>query len=336
MGGSDRRTLAAAWAVARRGLRRRVWATVALAVLATLAGGVVIAAVAGARRTGSAMDRLVAYSRPEHLYVQTADSATAEKVAALPQVADSDRFPFIFLSRTADGTDAGWLVSFAAADERAFRTMNRNLVLHGHQARVDDPAELMVNERAARHLRLRVGSSVTLHAYSLDQVQSSADTGGLVNAPPAGPAFAFQVVGVVRAPADVNPGADNDVVSYLGRDVVVMTPAFLRAYAAGLGTRPDDLPGMEGVRIRLRHGLADLDAFTAAARPVIGDQGQILTGSDTAAAAVAVKRATRFQAVALLAFAGLAALAGLLIVGQPCRARWRWTPATTRPSGPWA
>ncbi len=73
---------------------------------------------------------------------------------------------------------------------------------------------------------------------------------------------------------------------------------------------------MEGVRIRLRHGLADLGAFTAAARPLIGDQGQILVGGDAATAAVSTGRAIHFQALALLAFAALAGLAALVIVGQ--------------------
>ncbi|HEX3394678.1 MAG TPA: FtsX-like permease family protein, partial [Acidimicrobiales bacterium] len=199
--------------------------------------------------------------------------------------------------------------------DRAFRSMNRVLVVRGRLSNVDDADEVMVNELAARRLHVDVGSHLTLHAFTLDQIlgQSTSGTGPL--AAPAGPTFGFRVVGVVRAPADVNPGPQVDVV-YAGQEVVAMTPAFLRAYAGALGTVPDALPGMEGVRVRLLHGLADLDAFRAAARPVIGPQGQILTGSDTSSAAASVNRATRFQAAALLAFAGLAGLGALLILGQ--------------------
>src|SRR5438128_707642 len=61
--------VAAVWMAARAQLRRRWGATVALVLLVGLAGGVVIAAIAGASRTDSAMKRFVAYSRPEDAYV---------------------------------------------------------------------------------------------------------------------------------------------------------------------------------------------------------------------------------------------------------------------------
>src|SRR5438128_12147173 len=61
--------VAAVWMAARAQLRRRWGATVALALLVGLAGGVVLAAVAGASRTDTAMDRFVAYSRPEEVFV---------------------------------------------------------------------------------------------------------------------------------------------------------------------------------------------------------------------------------------------------------------------------
>src|SRR5436305_14275559 len=62
----------AVWMAARAQLRRRWGATVALVLLVGLAGGVVIAAIAGASRTDSAMKRFVAYSRPEDAYVVVA------------------------------------------------------------------------------------------------------------------------------------------------------------------------------------------------------------------------------------------------------------------------
>ena len=61
--------VAAVWMAARAQLRRRWGATVALALLVGLAGGVVLAAIAGASRTESAMKRFVAYSRPEEVFV---------------------------------------------------------------------------------------------------------------------------------------------------------------------------------------------------------------------------------------------------------------------------
>ncbi|MFN2607114.1 MAG: FtsX-like permease family protein [Acidimicrobiales bacterium] len=307
--------MSAVWRVVRPELTRRRWSSTALALVLALGAGVVIAAVAGARRTDSAMDRFVAFSRPEDAYVQAADGATAEKVAELPQVADATRFPFVFLTLRPDGADSGDLASFAAADRQAFRTLDRVLVVQGRMAQPDDPGEVDVNELAARRLHLGLGSRLTLHSYSIGQMLASATRGTGPPEAPAGPTVAVRVVGIVRAPADVNPQPSSGVV-YQGQEVLAMTPAFLRSYAAALGVAADDLPGMEGMRVRLRQGRADIDAFTAAARPLIGPEGQVLTGSDTAAAAGAVNRATHFQAVALLGFAGLAALTTLLIVGQ--------------------
>src|SRR5947208_15608318 len=63
------RFVAAVWIAARAQLRRRWGATVALILLVGVAGGVVIAAIAGASRTETAMKRFVAYSRPEDAYV---------------------------------------------------------------------------------------------------------------------------------------------------------------------------------------------------------------------------------------------------------------------------
>src|SRR3954463_1148377 len=61
--------VSAVWMAARSQLRRRWGATVALVLLVGLTGGVVIAAVAGASRTDSAMKRVVKFSRPEGAYV---------------------------------------------------------------------------------------------------------------------------------------------------------------------------------------------------------------------------------------------------------------------------
>ena len=74
--------VAAVWMAARAQLRRRWGATVALALLVGLAGGVVIAAVAGASRTETSMKRFVAYSRPEAAYVNVNGHLVNEGIVA--------------------------------------------------------------------------------------------------------------------------------------------------------------------------------------------------------------------------------------------------------------
>src|SRR3954451_22870661 len=65
----DNAPVSAVWMAARAQLRHRWGATIALALLVGLTGGLVIAAVAGASRTDSSMKRFVAYSHTEDVYV---------------------------------------------------------------------------------------------------------------------------------------------------------------------------------------------------------------------------------------------------------------------------
>src|SRR5256885_682216 len=129
--------MGAVWTVARSHLRRRRGATFALTLLVGLAGGVAVAAIAGASRTSTAMQRFVAYNRPEDVFVIVNGSAdetpvrlaeARARLLALPQVRDATRRPYIFMSPDREGAELGAVSSFAAADAHAFRTMNRPLV----------------------------------------------------------------------------------------------------------------------------------------------------------------------------------------------------------------
>src|SRR5438477_4354383 len=223
----------AVWMAARAQLRRRWGATVALVLLVGLTGGVVLAAIAGASRTDSAMKRFVAFSRPEDAYV-TVDGprppgasgfggpppnatpgqlqdfiaktvADREQLVRLPQVAQAGRAPYMFLSPDSEGKELGAINAFAAADGHAFRTMDRPKILHGRYARLDRPDEAIVDDTTARLRHLHVGSRVTLWSYSADQNFSVASTGFQQEPPaPAGPAYTFRVVGIVRQVTTVN------------------------------------------------------------------------------------------------------------------------------------
>src|SRR4029453_18507430 len=104
--------MTAVWARARVELRRRWGATVVLMVLVGLAGGVVLAAVAGARRTDSAMGRFLAYSRPLNVSLE-AEGADLRAVERLPQVADTEVGGYVLLvPGTASGNPDPW--SFGA------------------------------------------------------------------------------------------------------------------------------------------------------------------------------------------------------------------------------
>src|SRR5947209_4031727 len=235
-------TVTAVWMASRAQLRRRWTSTVALIVLGGLAGGRVLAAVAGASHT---------------------DPATK---------------PF---------------------------------------DRLDRPEEAIVDDGTARLRHLHVGSQVTLWSFSAEQ-QNSAMAGGFGKLPaPEGPGYTFRVVGIVREPSDVNapPASVVKDAIFEGQGAMVLTPAFLGRFARNQGVPEEALPGIEGFRIRLRHGLADMPALRQGLQGVARAE-DIHVGSDVQSAADKAQRAIHLEAIALVLFAGAGGLAALVIVGQ--------------------
>jgi len=321
------------WMVSRVQLRRRWALTVSLILLVGIAGGVVLAAVAGARRTDTAMKRFAAYSRPEDVYVtingpqgdpsQPQPALFAKMIAdraamlALPQVAEAGRAPYMFLSPDKAGNEVGSINPFGADDAHAFRTLDRPIVLEGRFAHLDRADEVIVDDGTARRRHLEIGSRLTMWSYSAEQMNNAFATGFGQLPSPEGPAYTFRVVGIVRQPSDVNAPPASIVADaiYAGQGGMVLTPAFLRRFADDQGVPKELLPGIEGFRVRLRHGLADLPAFRQGlqglARP-----DDIHVGSDIQTAAEKAGRAIHLEALALLLFAGLGAMAALAVVGQ--------------------
>jgi hypothetical protein len=303
--------MAAVWVRARAELRARWRATVLLVVLVGLAGGVVMAAVAGARRTSSAVDRFLAYNRPMDVSVTGLDMAA---VGRLPQVVDADEGTLVPLVPATppgpgDPRTIGVIAAFVTLHGRLGVTSERPILVTGRQPDPGRPLEVAVNEPLAARWRLRPGDTLRTVAYSPRQFEGGVDSSTIGK--PRGPALDLAVTGVMRQPGDLNPVPIQHDVIYLGADVVHLTPAFWAAHhdsVANLGV---------GVGLRLRRGQADLDALTAAVRGLPGGrQARIEVGSEAEDTARAARRATRVQAAALLAFAVLAALAGLLVVGQ--------------------
>jgi ABC-type antimicrobial peptide transport system permease subunit len=303
--------MAAVWVRARAELRRRWRATLLLMAVTGLAGGAVLAAVAGARRTDSAMDRFLAYVRPMSVSVVGPDF---DDVRRLPQVADADQGAYMVLvpSTPSGAPDPGALGSinpWATVHGRLFATLERPLLVRGRRPDPTRPLEVAIDETLAARWRLGPGQRLRLWSYTQRQFQQSPDPARVPD--PAGPAFDFTVVGVVRHPTDLSPVPIQQDVVYLGANDLYLTPAFWRAHGdtvANLGV---------GMGVRLRRGVADLHAFTAAVRALPGGrQAEVEVGSDTRRAVDRGRRAMRVQAVALLVFAVLTAIAGLLVVGQ--------------------
>jgi hypothetical protein len=319
------------WIVGRAYLRSRLLETLVLAGVVGLAAGVVLAALAGASRTESSMRRFVRFSRPADLVVTVNGPAAAPspavirqtlasraQVQRLPEVAAASRAPYVFASPDREGRGVGLLNAFAAGDDQAFRTVNRALVLRGRLADPRRPDEAVVEGSSAEQ-DVDVGDHVSLWTYSAEQSEAVANSGAGRIPPPAGPRYTLRIVGVVRRPSSVYvPPTDaaRDV-DYLGQRSILLTPAFLRELAGDQHMPVEAFPGMERFSIRLRHGLADLPAFERGVRRrVAPGDGRITVGSDIREAADAVQRPIHVEAVALLLFGLLAALAAAAVLGR--------------------
>ena len=268
--------MTAVWARTRAELRRRWRATVLLAVLVGLAGGVVLAAVTGARRTDSAMDRFMAYGRPMNVYVEGPDPVAVER---LPQVADIDQVAYMGLapSTPSGAPDPGALGSinpWATVRGRVGITSDRPILVRG---RLPDPGRALavaVDETVAARRHLQPGGRLRMWAYSPRQVAHGFDSSKALA--PAGPRLDFTVTGVVRHPTDLSTVPVQQDVIYLGVNDLYLTPAFWRAYSGLVA------PVGVGTVVRLRHGARDLDAFTAAVRALpCGREAFVGVGSDS-------------------------------------------------------
>jgi ABC-type lipoprotein release transport system permease subunit len=292
---------------------RSTWRTtlVIVAIVAIGAGGA-LAALAGARRTQTAMHRFVAFSRPEDASLFLSEKASAGALFALPQIARVTRSPYLMMSP--DPRKLGSVAVFGAGDVNAWRTIGRPMLLHG---RMPDPAsvdDVLVDDTAERREHLHVGSVVRLYAFSHDQIVAVSNQGFAGSEPSRGPHFDVRVVGVVRFPGDIAVVPIRQDVLAASSGAIYTTPAFVNQYANAVRWPFRDLPGMEIVRVQLHDGARDLPAFTDAVRRVGGNEVQILPGWQSYSAAAAVQRGADVEAIALLLFAAIAIMVTIALV----------------------
>ncbi len=310
------------------------------ALVLGIGGGVALTALAGARRTDTAIGQFVSYSRPDDgaffygnptsgptVSGPSADSLgllpVERRVVDLPQVAQYFRAPYLYLTSSPAGYTGRSLNAIAAADASLYRTVDRPLVVAGKLPDPRRPDDVAINELAAEGHHLHVGSHILLYAETPAQYQNAALTNGASYKPiaPQGPTFRVRVTGIVRFPQDVDavlPLADKENVSYEGQENVYLTPAFLPHLAARLGIHVQEIPSLNFVGVRLRHGAADWSAFAAGVRAVGGSNVFASAGNvyNIRTSAASTQRGIHLEVVALLLFGGIAALVTLLLVSQ--------------------
>ena len=281
----------ALWIRADLKARRRGW--LALALLLGVAGGAVVAAVAGARRTETAYARFLTAQHAADVTIlddgTVGGRVDVEALARRPEVAEVARGSLIFYTINDNA-------SVAATDDAVGRSVDRFRVVSGRMYRPDRADEVVVGFGVARRVHAHVGTTFELIPKEFEREAAAAGI----------PQIRLRVVGIIAAPAEFPP-------QYVGLyPSIHMTPAFFRVYGSKLaGGEVDPQRGM--VFIRLKPGV-DLRAFQRSIQREYGECSACVQNSTELG--VLTQRSFHFQALGLWLLAAFGGAAVLLAVGQ--------------------
>jgi hypothetical protein len=311
------------WMRARAQLRGRVAANLFLAVLVGLAGALVLAAAAGARRSVTALPRFLAVNQTVDaaVYVPASspsdDLAEARRpVAALPEVRQAFRASggptgalVLAVADPADPTRWRRQLGTVALDPGGSVAFGRPILVAGRLPDERRPDEVAVDEELAERRHLRVGSHVRVGAFTSAQLGPAGEGRDVV---PRGAVADLLVAGIVRYPEDLLPVPTDQESLLVNSGELYLTPAWWRQYG------PDIANYGIGLAVQLHNGQADLPLLRASLRRLYGEA--LAEGVDTSIGDKAIAAGTRgtivLESVALAAFAVPTALAALLLVGQ--------------------
>ena len=305
----------AAWLVARRRLGHRWRSWVLLALLTGVASGAVIGAMAGARRTASVYDRLVAATDPYEVAFApgcpSSDPGACEPSApgrsrgscrsprsrssgTLHRVrgADHDGGRPVGATRRRGllrGVGRGRRAGFDRP--RAFTTIQRPHLVKGRRADPDRADEVLLSEITARRVGIDVGDR-------LEIVPVSCAAGGTREDWPA--PIEVTVAGIHLAPGEVEPQS-----GFYTQTVVVTRPTL----SDSLRPEPREPPGAPSASGAARRLMTSFAAAEAAGV----DIGILLDQSDMTAD---VEDGLRTDSTTLWLLAGFAAVAAVVVLGQ--------------------
>ncbi len=271
--------------------RWRGW--VFLALLVGLAGGAVLTAAAGALRTDSAYPRFLEKSKASDVQVVAVGGpgfgGYYDALARLPDVAAIA--PIVGLQAVPLGPGGEVVDATVAAplDGNFGHLLEIPKMLAGRQPEADRAGEVAVDQIAAADLHLRVGSRLEMAASGRHVRQLSE-----------------RVVGIMVIRGSVVPISDLDK-----GPIILASAALFRELGPGYWAYDAAY-----VKLRPGAGLKDFSRLAQAlARRFPATGGQVIV-VDEAAQAATVERSIRPQAVALVVFALVLAVTGLLVVGQ--------------------
>ena len=321
------------WVRSRFHLRSGWRATCGLILVVGLAGSLVLAGFAGARRSEHALPEFIGYSRPAdilvYLYRDNLGAPTAapftppddpgeltealEQIRALPEVASAYRGSYALIAGVDDGSPSGYNQSLAHLhfDPGGSDAFGQALILAGR---------LATGRRARRGRDRRAVRRATRFTRRFDVprcvIQPAADRRAAVRAvAPAHAARDLRVVGIVRRVRDLLPPITDQTASSVREDEIYLTPAYYAALDGDIL-----LPGV-AIAVRLRNGPGDVQKLTATSlacsepprkwRPTAARENNL--GEEEKRS---LERAVTYEANGLRLFAALVAIAAAVFVGQ--------------------
>jgi putative ABC transport system permease protein len=272
-------------------LRQHWKSWLALAALVGLVGGLVMAAATTGRRTAAAFPGFVS----RHGYdVVVYSSHPLPSLARIPQVALVTPAPGPFnLPRCPSCRKPIDFGSFGVFEVPPSGLSRMVKLLSGWMPDQANPDEALASYTLARDNGVRIGSVIQILTPTPEQLSRGPDKVKLSGVP----RRSLRVVGLVVT--------ENEFPAGNGTRYDLFPT---KAYAAAVNPHAAVLPIYF---VRLRHGPADLPAFDSRLRPL-----HALGADDLDTDAAAVQRAIKPQAVGWWVLAGLAALAGLAVIGQ--------------------
>jgi hypothetical protein len=282
--------------------RWRSWAV--LVLLVAVAGGAVLTAAAGARRTDSAYPRFLRASKASDVLLSSPGTGLGgyyDAIGRLPEVAALAPLAGLNVQPLGPGGRPSMAAAVGAPPDGRFgHLLEIPKVVAGRLPLPDRPGEVAVDQNGAATLHLRVGGTLTLEAIPSGRLPGA-------SAAPVRPRRLHErVVGIIATRGTITPVNDLDKLPFILASTALfrqLGPAYIAFDGAYVKLRPGATPESFGGQAQ------------SLARRFPGTGGRVFVAEESNQAA-AIERSIRPQAVALALFALVLAVTGLLIVGQ--------------------
>ena len=284
--------MGAVWFAARADARHRWRSILVMGLVIGLAGGVVLASFAGARRTRSAFDRLRTETRAGDLSISIPQVSPrfAARIGNLPGVES-----WAQVRPLAAVIVSGYMPFAVPVDGRFGRDVDRARLIAGRPAR--GIREIVLSQSSARILHLGVGDGLKVRTFTPEQTAVFRDPSTNVNPKPGGPPLRFRVVGIDQRPLDLTPTGERT-------GIIVAPRSVYQAYRGRIG----NFGGI--MRVRLEPGASRRD-FARRVRAIAGDR---FVGFDTTTADEGVNESLGVLAGGLVVFGAIGALGMLAAI----------------------